>query len=199
MAQDYTPIEVALKKIFGAGAILEEEEWAELLQIAEVVVCKKNEIILKRNTRAADVLFVAEGILASAFTMNDKTVIGRFFTSPGLCTNFDSLVNQAVSRFQIMSVTPCTIVRIPADKFLHYYYHGRSLGLLLRSNVLGIMAEDIWMTDIKLLSTKEEMVLFMREHYPDVVKEVPYKYMAQFLGITAEAYSRILRKSRYRK
>lgn len=180
--------------IFKLKEVPQELEWRGLLENAEVRTYKKNEVILKQHLRFTDVLFVAEGILASEFTMKDKTVIGRFFTPGNLCTNFDSLLNQTVSQYQVMSMTSCRVIAISAAQFIEYYYNGNSVGKILRKIVLEIITEDIWITNVKLMYQKPEMIAFMQQHYPEVVRDVPYKYVALFLGITPEAYSRILKK-----
>ncbi|AJW62382.1 Cyclic nucleotide-binding domain protein [Elizabethkingia miricola] len=180
--------------IFKLKEIPQDLEWRGLLENAEVRTYKKNEVILKQHLRFTDVLFVAQGMLASEFTMKDKTVIGRFFTPGNLCTNFDSLLNQTVSQYQVMSMTSCRVIAISAAQFMEYYYNGNSVGKILRKIVLDIITEDIWITNVKLMYQKPEMIAFMQQHYPEVVRDVPYKYVALFLGITPEAYSRILKK-----
>lgn len=187
-----------LKTIFNLRDFPKDKEWNDLLRNSTVKSFKKNEIILKKNFRYTDVLFVAEGILASEFTINEKTVIGRFFRTGNLCTNFDSLLHQTVSRYQIVSVTPCTVVSIASSDFMEYYNNGISVGKIIRNTVLEIIAEDIMITDVKLLYGKNEMIEFIRSHYPDIARNVPYKYIAQFLGITPEAYSRILKQSHHK-
>lgn len=64
--------------IFKLKEAPKDKEWQDLLEHAHLRTFKKNEVILKQHLRFTDVLFVAEGILASEFTMKDKTVIGRF-------------------------------------------------------------------------------------------------------------------------
>lgn len=184
--------------IFKLKEVPQDKEWRGLLENAEVRTYKKNEVILKQHLRFTDVLFVVEGILASEFTMRDKTVIGRFFTPGNLCTNFDSLLNQTVSQYQVVSMTSCRVIAISAAQFMEYYYNGSSVGKVLRKIVLEIITEDIWITNIKLMYQKPEMIAFMQQHYPEVVRDVPYKYVALFLGITPEAYSRILKKGHSR-
>lgn len=184
--------------IFKLKEVPQDLEWRGLLENAEVRTYKKNEVILKQHLRFTDVLFVVEGILASEFTMKDKTVIGRFFTPGNLCTNFDSLLNQTVSQYQVMSMTSCRVIAISAAQFIEYYYNGNSVGKILRKIVLEIITEDIWITNVKLMYQKPEMIAFMQQYYPEVVRDVPYKYVALFLGITPEAYSRILKKGHSR-
>ncbi|SHK32719.1 Crp/Fnr family transcriptional regulator [Chryseobacterium polytrichastri] len=191
-------LEDHLRTIFNLKELPDDEEWNGLLRNSDVKSFRKNEIILKRNFRYGDVLFVVEGILASEFTLGEKTVIGRFFQPGNLCTNFDSLLHQTVSRYQIVSITPCTVISIPASDFMEYYNNGMSLGKIIRNTVLEIIAEDILITDMKLLYGKDEMIEFIRMYYPDIAKKVPYKYIAQFLGITPEAYSRILKQSHHK-
>ncbi|MDQ1096444.1 MULTISPECIES: Crp/Fnr family transcriptional regulator [Chryseobacterium] len=188
-------IEDHLCTIFNLKEFLQDAEWKDLLDHSVLKSFRKNEIILKRDFRYSDVIFVAEGVLASEFTINEKKVIGRFFQPGNLCTNFDSLLHHTVSRYQIVSITPCTIISIAGSDFMRYYNNGISLGKILRNTVLEIIAEDILITDMKLLYGKSEMIEFIRTHYPDIAKKVPYKYIAQFLGITPEAYSRILKQS----
>ncbi|OPC54062.1 hypothetical protein BAY07_09615 [Elizabethkingia bruuniana] len=184
--------------IFKLKEVPQDLEWRGLQENAEVRTYKKNEVILKQHLRFTDVLFVVEGILASEFTMKDKTVIGRFFTPGNLCTNFDSLLNQTVSQYQVMSMTSCRVIAISAAQFMEYYYNGNSVGKILRKIVLEIITEDIWITNVKLMYQKPEMIAFMQQYYPEVVRDVPYKYVALFLGITPEAYSRILKKGHSR-
>lgn len=188
-------VEDYLKTIFNLKELPQDEEWKKLLRNSGLKHFKKNEIILKKDFRYSDVLFVAEGILASEFTIHEKTVIGRFFRPGNLCTNFDSLLNQTISRYQIVSITSCTVISIPATDFMEYYNNGISFGKILRNTILEIIAEDILITDMKLLYGKNEMIDFVRTHYPDIMQKVPYKYIALFLGITPEAYSRILKHS----
>lgn len=95
-------------------------------------------------------------------------------------------------------MTSCRVIAISAAQFMEYYYNGSSVGKVLRKIVLEIITEDIWMTNIKLMYQKPEMIAFMQQHYPEVVRDVPYKYVALFLGITPEAYSRILKKGHSR-
>ncbi|WP_165690245.1 Crp/Fnr family transcriptional regulator [Elizabethkingia bruuniana] len=180
--------------IFKLKEIPQDLEWRGLLENAEVRTYKKNEVILKQHLRFTDVLFVVEGILASEFTMKDKTVIGRFFTPGNLCTNFDSLLNQTVSQYQVVSMISCRVIAISAAQFMEYYYNGNNVGKIFRKIVLEIITEDIWITNVKLMYQKPEMIAFMQQYYPEVVRDVPYKYVALFLGITPEAYSRILKK-----
>lgn len=184
-----------LLSLFKIKEVPQDEEWKRFTDSARLQVYKKNEVILKRNLRFTHVLFVAEGILASEFTLKDKTVIGRFFTMGNLCTNFDSLLNQSASLYQVVSITACKVIAVPAADFMEYYYNGTVVGRVLRKIVLEIITEDIWITNVKLLYQKPEMVDFIRDYYPEVAREVPFKYIAQFLGITPEAYSRILKRS----
>lgn len=188
-------LEDHLKAIFNLKELPQDEEWKGLLRNSGLKSFKKNEIILKKDFRYHDVLLVAEGILASEFTVKEKTIIGRFFQTGNLCTNFDSLLDQTVSRYQIVSITSCTVVSITASDFMAYYNNGFSLGKILRKTVLEIIAEDILITDMKLLCDKNEMIEFVRTHYPDITQKVPYKYIAQFLGIAPESYSRIMKQS----
>ncbi|MFP3595079.1 Crp/Fnr family transcriptional regulator [Chryseobacterium sp. SIMBA_029] len=191
-------LEDHLRTIFNLKELPQDEEWNSLLRNSCLKSFKKNEVILKSNFRYSDVLFVSEGILASEFTADEKTVIGRFFQSGNLCTNFDSLLHQTASRYQIVSITSCTVISIAASDFMEYYHNGISLGKILRNRVLEIIAEDILITDVKLLYGKNEMSEFIRSHYSDIAQKVPYKYIAQFLGITPEAYSRILKQSHHK-
>lgn len=190
-------LEDHLRVLFNLKELPQDEEWSSLIKNARLQSFKKNEVILKSNLRHSDVLFVAEGILASEFTAGEKTVIGRFFRPGNLCTNFDSLLHQTVSRYQIVSITSCTVISMTASDFMEYYNNGISLGKILRNIVLEIIAEDILITDVKLLYGKNEMIEFIRAHYPDIAQKVPFKYIAQFLGITPESYSRILKQSHH--
>ena len=46
----------------------------------------------------------------------------------------------------------------------------------------------------KTLFTNEALDQFIRETYPEIIRRVPSKYIAQFIGITPESYSRLLKR-----
>lgn len=54
---------------------------------------------------------------------------------------------------------------------MEYYNNGINLGKILRNIVLEIIAEDILITDVKLLYGKNEMIEFIRTHYPDIAQK----------------------------
>ena len=69
-----------------------------------------------------------------------------------------------------------------------------TIGRFIREKTMQTIFEDKIITSSKTLLTNEELDQFIRETYPEIIQRVPSKYIAQFIGITPESYSRLLKR-----
>ena len=184
--------QILQKQIKGYETSVSEDELMELSQQFSLKTFAKRDIVFSQTEVCQEVLIVLEGILASEFAQPDKTVISRFFRSGNLCSNLVSVIQQTLASDNIIAITPVTSIALPYPLFLKCYLHSSTFGIFLRKKLLENMVEAKHFISIKTISDTETKYQFLENNYPQIIRDTPSKYIANFLGITPEALSRFL-------
>ncbi|MEM9329099.1 MAG: hypothetical protein AAGA85_25775, partial [Bacteroidota bacterium] len=80
-----------------------------------------------------------------------------------------------------------------------HYLYSDGIGLYFRKKMIEILLEDKEFMTIKTLSGVQGKLAFLQENYPEVILETPWKYIANFMGVTPAWLSRTLKKKEVRK
>ena len=70
-------------------------EWAELAEHFSPRTFKKKSVLISQTEICDEVYYLADGILASEFVVDDRSVISRFFRKGNFCTNVVSAARRA--------------------------------------------------------------------------------------------------------
>ena len=97
-----------------------------------------------------------------------------------------------LSSSMIIAITPITSLSIPYHLFYQYYLYSSTFGIFIRKKMLENMVEAKHFISFKTISDTETKYQFLEENYPEIIRDTPSKYIANFLGITPEALSRFL-------
>ena len=178
---------------------LTDDEWDAIKCKLTSVAFKKEEVVFPGNRLCRYVLFVSAGILASEYQQGSKLIISRFFRKNDLCTNVVSFLKEKKCSDQLFTNTEAHGVLIPRQVFMQYYLHSGGKGLYFRKKILNIVLEDKQFVSIKTISNTKHQLTFLQEYYPEVLLEVPWKHIANFIGVSAPWLSRILKKKEIRK
>ncbi|NRB47275.1 MAG: Crp/Fnr family transcriptional regulator [Saprospiraceae bacterium] len=173
---------------------LSEREWNDFQTPLKAMTYKKGSTIFPTDQVCKYILFIANGIVAAEDQSTDNFVITRFFQSKGLCTKVESILNNQLYNDRMFAVTEVQGVLIPKDLFLNIYLHDDQIGIYFRKKLLEIIVEDKQFISIKTNSSIKAQLAFLQEYYPEVVLETPWKYIADFMGVTPSWLSRVLKK-----
>ena len=186
---------VALKTdIETAVSPLPEAEWNRFVEQATELSVKKNTVILRQTEICREVLYITDGIAASEYVVEGRNIISRFFQKGNFCTNLISATTGRLDCDNLISITPLQALSITFNTFNEYYHEASVIGRFVREKIMQTIFEDKIITSSKTLLTNEELDQFIRETYPEIIRRVPSKYIAQFIGITPESYSRLLKR-----
>lgn len=110
---------------------------------------------------------------------------GHFFSA------YDSFVFQKPAKYQIETLTEVKLWRIPHKPLNDLFENTREGNLVGRQ-----MAEQFYCgkqnRELSLLTqTATERYYNLFKHQPKLIKEIPLKYIASYIGITPQALSRI--------
>lgn len=107
---------------------------------------------------------------------------------------YDSFLTQAPSTYQTETLTETTLWRLTFDDLQDIYKRteiGHTIG--------RITAENLFLTKSQreqslLNETAEERYLKLFTDQPHLIREIPLKYLASYIGITPQALSRIRKR-----
>lgn len=173
----------------------------EQIFICEHFICeeiKKNDFTIQIGDHENYVYFIEKGILRSwtiCSPSEPKEQITFWFTFPGefACSYF-SLKNDKPSYINIQALTNCTIWKL-SKQDLSYLYD-TSLNF---NKIAKVFFEDILIRqvnrEIQLLGLScDNLYKELIDRQKELIKQIPLKYIASYIGITPQTLSQVRRK-----
>ncbi|MEL6191939.1 MAG: hypothetical protein AAFR66_07805 [Bacteroidota bacterium] len=194
-----TQLVILRKDILQHYPELTEQEWNTMMEKLEPVTYKKEEIVFPVDEICRHIFYVTEGILASEYHSTEKLIISRFFTQNSVCANLVSLLNEAKSDDQLVAITEVKGVLIPYEVFMEHYLHSNGIGIFFRKKLLIVILEAKQFVSLKTISDVKYQLAYLREHYPEIILNVPWKHIANFMGVTPAWLSRTLKKKQIKE
>lgn len=186
----------ALKESIFKLVKFEETEWEDFSTCWHPLAIKKREYIIKAGQIEKYFYFVHHGVLRG-FTLKDGDEISIGFTYDGDYSGaYDSFLAQKPSDFSIQAITDCTLLRVSyADlmKMFDAYKNVERWGRIFNANILIGMARR--QLEVRSFSAEERFERLVAQS-PHILQLVPQKYLASYLGMTPETFSR-LRKRKF--
>lgn len=157
----------------------------------------KGRHFLKQGQIAGEYLFLEEGCLRIYYFRDDKEITGWATTHHYLFTDLISLNRQTPSVFNIQAIEKSTLYCISKKNMDELYAtipawqeFGRKIWEMAFMDVLQMIVSY-------QIETAEERYERLLEE-PELLKKVPLKHLATFIGITPNSLSRI-RKEKSKK
>jgi CRP-like cAMP-binding protein len=142
--------------------------------------------------------FVLEGVQALYLIdqKGERVILG--FSYPGNFSGvFDSYLKQRPSSLFLEALTPSRMLGLPVDAYHQLFDQYAELdrwGRLFFQNLLiGRVSREI---ELLTLPAKERYIAFMRR-CPEELLRIPQKYLASYLNMTPETFSRLRAKVKY--
>lgn len=159
-------------------------------------VFQKKTIFLKLNEIENHISFIESGVVRLFIPNEDpdkETTFGFSFENQFISA-YDSFLTQRPSAYQLQALTETTIVSITyAD--LQEVYKTTQIG-----NLIGrLTAERLFLIKSKreqnlLNLSAEERYLRLFKERPELLQIIPLKYISSYIGVTAQALSRIRKR-----
>ncbi|WES98059.1 Crp/Fnr family transcriptional regulator [Chryseobacterium arthrosphaerae] len=170
---------------------LQESEWAFIAGHFHRKVYAKNEIITQQGNTENFLSFIESGLVR--FYLPDDEygfTFGFSFEKEFTCA-YDSFLTRTPSEYEMQALTETVVWQISHDD-LQKVYDNTHVG-----NHLGRFAsEKLFLAknkrELSLLKfTAKERYLRLFTEQPELLRRVPLKYIASYIGITPQALSRI--------
>lgn len=177
-------------------ATISDEDWAFFMSKLERRKFAKKEIFLKLHEIENHISFIETGVVRLFIPKEDpdKEITFGFSFTDQFISAYDSFLTQTPSAYQLQALADTTLLSISYDD-LQAVYKTTQIG-----NLIGrLTAERLFLLKSKreqhlLNLTAEERYLKLFKERPELLKEVPLKYISSYIGVTPQALSRIRKR-----
>lgn len=173
---------------------LKEPEWEFIASHFNRKVFAKNEVITHQNETENFLSFIDSGIVRFYIPGEENDLTFNFSFGKEFTCAYDSFLTQTPSEYELQALTETTTWRISYSDLQKIYQQTEA------GNLLGRFAsEKLFLAKSKrelslLRHTAKERYLQLFSEQPDILKNIPLKYIASYIGITPQGLSRIRRQ-----
>lgn len=155
---------------------------------------QKKTQILKKGETERYLSFIEEGIIRFFIPKEEYDLTFGFAFSDSFVSVYDSFLAQSPSSYCAETITNTTLWRLTHED-LQTVYAETEIGNLIGRKTAEQLYSIIKQRELSFLNkTAEERYLDLFETRPELIKLIPLKYIASYIGITPQALSRIRRR-----
>ena len=185
-----------IKAYLNEIATLSDHDWDFFMSKLKRSVISKKTIFLKLNAVENHISFIETGVVRLFIPKEDpkKEITFGFSFKNQFISAYDSFLTQTPSAYQLQALTETTLLSITYTD-LQAVYKTTQIG-----NLIGrLTAERLFLLKSKreqnlLNLSAEERYLKLFKERPELLKVIPLKYISSYIGVTAQALSRIRKR-----
>jgi CRP-like cAMP-binding protein len=180
-----------IKEYIGRFLTLSPEEWNTLAETFEVRTCDKKVKLLEIGEVENYIHFVVKGLARKYFYKEGEEIITQLAKEGELINSSVSFLSSQESIYVVETIEPTTFISISKAQIEAFYkmdQRWEQLGRLIITELF--LDKERWELERICFSTRERFVRFVSGNY-DLFQRVPQKYLASYLNIKPETFSRL--------
>ena len=185
-----------IKAYLDKTAAISKADWDFFTSKLHRRIIPKKKVFLKINDIENHISFIETGVVRLFIPKEnpEKEITFGFSFQNQFISAYDSFLTQKPSLYQLQTLTETTILSI-SHKDLQEVYKTTQIG-----NLIGrLTAERLFLIkstreqNLLNLSAEERYLKLFKER-PELLKVIPLKYISSYIGVTAQALSRIRKR-----
>jgi CRP-like cAMP-binding protein len=164
---------------------------AAIAEICNNVSVKKNNDLQSIGHTCKTIYFIKKGVARIYYLKDGIDITENFFFENNIIARVESLLTGRPSRKAIQILEDAEIISINADALFKLYDCFHEIERLFRKIFESAYVDTVNRIEGMQFHTAEERYKALLHEAPDVLKRVPLKYVASYLGITQVSLSRI--------
>lgn len=184
-----------IRQYFETITPLSDEDWHYFSSRLTAATFPKKSLILQAGQTEDHLSFIAEGLVRFYIPGDEENDLTFSFSFAGdFVSAYDSFLTRLPCGYHTEALTNTTLLRISWSDLQDIYKHTAA------GNTIGRHAsEDLYLTllrrEISLLKeSAEQRYMQLVIDQPHLIREIPLKYIASYIGITPQALSRIRKR-----
>ena len=185
-----------IKSYLDQVASISELDWLFFMSKLQRRVILKKAVFLKASKIENFISFIESGVVRLFIPKEnpEKEITFGFSFKNQFVSAYDSFLTQTPSAYQLQALTETTILSITYEDLQLVYKHtqiGNLIGRLTAERLFLIKSKRE--QNLLNLSAEERYLKLFKER-PELLKEIPLKYISSYIGVTAQALSRIRKR-----
>jgi CRP-like cAMP-binding protein len=185
-----------IKKYIDQIATISKSDWDFFKSKLQRRIIPKKTIFLKINEIENHISFIELGVVRLFLPKEnpEKEITFGFSFKNQFVSAYDSFLTQTPSAYQLQALSQTTLLSISYED-LQLVYRSTQIG-----NLVGrLIAERLFLIkssreqNLLNLSAEERYLRLFKER-PELLKVIPLKYISSYIGVTAQALSRIRKR-----
>lgn len=170
---------------------LSEEEFQQWLEpYIEVRKFGKKEIVTKANAVETYFNFIIKGLARKYYKKNREEINTQISFEGHIIHSQESFHSRTPSEYFIETIEPSTFISITNDDLEKIYSLSTKMERLGRLVITHtMMIKDRWQMQLVRLTPRERFLQFVSGN-PELLQRVPQKFLASYLNIKPETFSR---------
>jgi CRP-like cAMP-binding protein len=184
---------IQLKKFCNAIHVLSDDEWNEFAKIWHVDESKRKTILTAQGEIEQSLYFITKGVQRAYFVTEDDKEATLVFTYPYSFSGVaDSFLTQTPSRYFFETLTHSHYIKtnfLQMQRLLDQYPNFQRL--MFKATSLALRGALQRQTELQTYSAEKKFSTLLKRS-PQVLRLIPHKYLASYLGIDAATFSKLL-------
>lgn len=183
-----------IRQFFEQSVQLTDEDWRIFSAHLVREEYPNKHQILEEGQMEDYLSFIQNGIIRFYIPREENDLTFSFTFEGQFVSAYDSFLTRRPSTYRVETLSPTVLWRIHYED-LQTIYSDSDIG----QTIGRLSAEDLFLKkskrELSLLSeTAEQRYLNLLTDQPDLIQNIPLKYIASYIGITPQALSRIRRR-----
>jgi CRP-like cAMP-binding protein len=171
-----------------------DKELAAADPFFENIKLKKNEMFLKEKQTSGKIGFIVNGLLRCFYNIKNKEITTEFLLPGSIAAGMLSFLANEPQRENIIALEKTEMVTISKEDLFKLYDHSwkwqQTGRILTEMNYIRIEKRSICLQTLTARERYDELLKEM----PGLIDRVPLQYIASYLGMSPETFSRIRSK-----
>lgn len=183
-----------IRQLFEQQVPMSDKDWEIFASKLQKQSFSSKSIVLSVGKVENHLSYIESGAVRYYVPKLEQELTFGFSFAGEFMSAYDSFLSRSPSRCIIQTLMPTVLWRISHDD-LQEVYQNSTVG-----NTVGrYAAEGLFLKKAKrelalLEESAEERYLKLFEERPELIREIPLKYIASYIGITPQALSRIRKR-----
>jgi CRP-like cAMP-binding protein len=170
---------------------LSTEAEQAIASIAKRIQIKKNSELQSIGHTCKTIYFLEKGLARIYYFKDEIEITESFSFENNLVLRYESLFSGRPSKKAIQVLEDSELIAIKADELTLLFSKYSEIETLFRKIIEAALVDTINRVESIQFHTAEERYTSLLHEAPDVIKRVPLKFIASYLGITPVSLSRI--------
>jgi CRP-like cAMP-binding protein len=181
----------SLKQYISGFVSLTNEEFALMANKLVIRNFDKRELLIKAGEVETYLNFVVKGLVRKYFYKGRTEIITQIAKEGEFVNSSASFLSGTPSPYLVETLEPSTFLSVTRDDLEKLYENNPRTERLGRIVITHLFLQrEEWEHECLRLDTRERFLRFV-ENNPDLMQRVPQKYLASYLNMKPETFSRL--------